>query len=106
MRHLSPVKTGMAAGAVLGLWHLIWVTLVAIGWARPVMDFILRLHFLQFSYALAPFALGTAAALVAITFGIGLLLGLAFALAWNWLHGMQPDATMRGAASVPARMEA
>jgi len=87
VRHISPTRTGLAVGVVIGLWHLIWVTLVAIGWARPFMDFVLRLHFIQLQYALAPFALGTAAALVALTFCVGAFFGIVFALVWNWLTG-------------------
>ena len=85
MRHLSPAKAGLAVGAVFGLWHLVWVGLVAGGWAKPVMDFVLRLHFLDIQYALAPFAVVTAAMLVAITFAIGFLIGCVFSLIWNWL---------------------
>ena len=90
MRHLNPTKAALSVGIVLGLWHLAWVTMVALGVAKPVLDYILRLHFLQFDYALAPFAISTAATLVAITFAIGALIGLVFALVWNWLSA-QPD---------------
>jgi len=45
----------------------------------------LRLHFIKIEYALTPFALGTAAMLVAIAFSIGFIIGLLFALVWNWL---------------------
>lgn len=85
MRHISPSGTGFAVGTVVGLWHLIWVTLIAIGWAKPVMDFILRLHFINLQYTLAPFAATTAAMLVLITFTTGALFGLVFAFIWNWL---------------------
>ena len=85
MRYIHPFKAGISVGAVIGLWHLIWVSLVAIGWAKPFMDFVLRLHFIQLPYELAPFAVGTAAALVALTFGIGFLFGFVFAVIWNWL---------------------
>ena len=91
MRHISPAKTGFSVGIVLGFWHLLWVTLVAFGWAKPVMDFILRLHFIQLQYELAPFVLGTAFMLVAFTFCIGLLLGILFALVWNWLASDRTD---------------
>ena len=87
MRHISPSKAGIAVGSVIALWHLIWVSLVAIGWAKPIMDFILRLHFIQLQYDLAPFAVGTAAALVAVTFCVGAFFGVVFALVWNWLAG-------------------
>jgi len=85
MRHISPARAAVSVGAVLGLWHLIWVTFVGVGWAQPVMDFILRLHFIRLQYALAPFAVGTAAELVVLTFTVGALAGLIFAVIWNWL---------------------
>jgi hypothetical protein len=85
MRHINPVKAGLSVGAVIGLYHLLWVSLVALGWAKPVLDFVLKLHFIQLQYDLAPFVIGTAALLVAITFGVGFLFGLVFACVWNWL---------------------
>lgn len=85
MRHINPAKAGLSVGIVLGLWHLTWVTLVALGWAKPLMDFILKLHFIQLQFNLAPFVAGTAALLVAITFGVGFLFGAVFAFVWNWL---------------------
>ena len=91
MRHINPVKAGLAVGAVLGLWHLMWGTLVAVGAARPLMDFVPRLHFIQLRYEMAPFVPGTAALLVAITFGVGVAFGLVFALVWNWLS-RRPEA--------------
>lgn len=91
MRQISPAKAGFALGAVVALWHLIWVSLVALGWAKPLMDFVLRLHFIQLQYELAPFDLGTAAALVALTFCVGALFGIVFALVWNRL-GARPEA--------------
>ena len=85
MRRIHAIKSGLSVGALVGLWHLGWVSLVASGWARPVLDFVLRLHFLKVEYDLAPFAPGAAAMLVAITFAIGFAFGLVFALIWNWL---------------------
>ena len=85
MRHIQPFRAGIAVGAVVGLGHFIWASLVALGWAKPAMDFVLGLHFIRLQYDLAPFAAGTAAALVALTFAIGFAFGLVFALVWNWL---------------------
>lgn len=85
MRQVSPAKTAVAVGTVIGLWHLAWVILVAVGWAKPVLDFILELHFLKISYALAPYSVTTAGTLVILTFAIGAALGLVFALVWNWM---------------------
>ena len=93
MRQLSPAKAAISVGAVFGLWHLTWVILVASGVAKPIMDFILRLHFVQFDYAIAPFVVSTAATLVAVTFLIGAALGLVFALVWNWLSAPRTQAS-------------
>jgi hypothetical protein len=97
MRHFNPSNAAISVGTVLGAWHLLWVALVATGIAKPVLDFVLRLHFLQFEYTLAPFILSTAAMLVGLTFIIGALVGLLFALVWNWL-GRRPEAAERGPA--------
>ena len=85
MRHISPTKTAVAVGTVIGLWHVIWVTLVGVGWAKPVMDFILRLHFIKLQYSLTPFAATTAGELVLLTFAVGAAFGFVFAVVWNWL---------------------
>ena len=91
MRRLSPLACGLSVGIVVGLWHLGWAALVASGYAQPLLDFVLRLHFLEFKYALAPFAASTAAMLVAVTFAVGFLFGSIFALVWNWLAAPQSD---------------
>lgn len=85
MRRINPVNTALAVGTVVGFWHMIWVTLVGLGWAKSVMDFILQLHFIHLQYSLAPFAISTAAGLVVMTFAIGALFGLIFSFIWNWL---------------------
>lgn len=87
MRHINTSRTALAVGTVVGLFHFFWAALVAAGWAKPLLDFILGLHFIQLDVQIAPFALGTAAALVALTFGVGALFGLVFALVWNRLAG-------------------
>lgn len=96
MRHINPARTGLAVGVVIGLWHALWVTLVAVGWAKPVMDFILRLHFINLTYELAPFALSTGMLLVSITFLLGAVFGVVFALVWNWLSRGSNTASIRG----------
>ena len=85
MRRLNPVKAALAVGIVIGLYHLVWIGLVATGLAKPFMDFVLRLHFIRLDYQMAPFEIATAAMLIALTFTIGALFGLVFALVWNWL---------------------
>lgn len=91
MQKLSLTKAGIAVGTFIGLWHLAWASLVAAGWAGPLLDFVLRLHFIHLQYELAPFAIGTAAALVALTSCVGALFGIVFAVIWNWLARTTPD---------------
>jgi hypothetical protein len=83
---ISPLRTGFALGGMLGLYHLVWSALVALGWAQPVIDFVLQIHMIALPLQVQPFNLGLAATLVAVTAAIGFVLGLAFAAFWNWLH--------------------
>jgi hypothetical protein len=83
---LNPLRTALAVGALLTLWHLAWSALVAAGWARPLLDFVLWLHFLKVPIELEPFDLGRAALLVVVTGAIGMAIGGVFALVWNRLH--------------------
>lgn len=91
MRYIQPGKAALAVGIVLGLYHLMWVTLVASGVAKPFMDFILRLHFIRLDFSIASFAASTAALLVGLTFAIGAAFGFLFALIWNWLTGARAE---------------
>lgn len=91
MRQIRPVKAALAVGIVIGLYHLTWVGLVAAGLAKPFMDFVLKLHFIQLDYVMAPFDPATGAMLVALTFAIGALFGFVFAVVWNWLAGKATD---------------
>lgn len=93
MRRINPAKAALAVGIVIGLYHLAWVSLVAGALAKPFMDFVLKLHFIQIDYEIAPFDAATGAMLVALTFTIGALFGLVFAVVWNWLAGSQSSKT-------------
>lgn len=86
MRAINPVKAGVALGLVMGLFHLAWAVLVAIGWAQPIIDFVLKLHFIQPFVQIQPFDPATAASLVGLTAAVGFVIGAALALAWNQLH--------------------
>ena len=83
---IQPNKAGLALGALMGIWHLGWALLVAIGWAQPLINFIFWLHFIKPIYVIEPFNAGTAALLVAITALSGYVTGFIFALLWNRFH--------------------
>lgn len=76
-------KVGLAFGGVLGLWHLVWSILVAVGWAQPLFDWILHLHMMQLPVKVLPFVLSTAVTLVVVTSLIGYVVGYVFATVWN-----------------------
>jgi hypothetical protein len=83
---INPVKAGWVLGTALGLWHLTWSALVALGWAQAVIDFVFWMHFLKPIYVLQPFDPAIAFVLVLATSTLGFFIGAVFALLWNWLH--------------------
>lgn len=80
---LKSHSVGLALGGLFAIWHALWSTMVALGLAKPMVDFIFAIHFLGNPYVLKPFSLVTAGILVAVTFGLGYALGYVFALLWN-----------------------
>jgi hypothetical protein len=85
-KHLSVCKTGLVLATVAGGFHLGWSILVAPGWAQMVIDFVFWMHFIKPIYVIEPFEVARAGMLVAMTAGMGFLIGSAFALVWNALH--------------------
>jgi hypothetical protein len=83
---VNPWRTGLVFGVLIGLFHAAWAILVAVGAAQPLADFILRIHFIDLPFKIAPFDLATAATLVVVTAAIGWIGGVALALLWNRLH--------------------
>lgn len=90
MRTLDPLRAGLAFGALLGLWHMAWAALVASGLGQPLLDFILRLHFIAVRIEVQPFDIATAALLVGVTAVLGFGGGLVVAWVWNLAHRGPP----------------
>ncbi|MEK6850410.1 MAG: hypothetical protein AABX85_02455 [Nanoarchaeota archaeon] len=83
MGKLDRNKAGLALGLLFGLLHLGWAVLIALGWAGPLMDWILGLHFIKLSYALTAFNAGTALVLITVRFVVGYIGGWILACIWN-----------------------
>ncbi len=83
MSTVSVPRTGLVLGVLTGGFHAVWASLVAVGWGQPLLDFIFRLHFIDPPYRVVAFDLPTATTLVGLTFGLGVVGGVALAIAWN-----------------------
>lgn len=83
MSTVSVPRTGLALGVLTGGFHAVWAGLVAAGLGQPLLDFIFRLHFIDPPYHVTAFDLPTAATLVGLTFALGVVGGVALAVAWN-----------------------
>jgi hypothetical protein len=81
-QHLNPNQLGLAFGGFLGLWHLAWSVLVALGLAQPFIDLVFRLHMIQPPYTVMPFSLAMTVGLIVLTFVLGYVMG--YALGWIW----------------------
>jgi hypothetical protein len=84
--YLSPQKSGLVFGALLGGWHLIWAIIVAAGWSQSLIDFIFWMHFLNPVLVVEPFSIGRAIVLVLVTAAIGYFIGFAGSVLWNRFH--------------------
>ena len=89
-QRLAPHRAAVALGGLCGLWHLAWSALVLLGLAKPVLDLVLALHFLEVTYTVAPFSAPKALGLVVMTSALGYLLGYVLVWVWNRLGAARP----------------
>jgi hypothetical protein len=83
MKHLCKNSLGLVVGTIFGVIHLLWAVAVAAKIAKPMMDWVLSMHFVNFPYVIAEFELAKAAMLVVMTFVVGYVVGWLFAAVWN-----------------------
>lgn len=84
---MNLLKTSITGGLSLASFHVIWILLVAVGWAQALMDFIFKLHMLNSPFQVQPFELSLAIGLIAMTFTIGFICGVIFYFIKNSLSG-------------------
>ncbi len=83
MQTLRKNTVGLVVGKIMALAHLGWLILIALGWAKPMMDMVLKLHRISLSYSLLPFSFKSGIGLLVYTFVAGYVLGWVFAAIWN-----------------------
>ena len=83
MKCASSLRIGLMFSILFGLIHLVWATLIATQMAKPMMDWILALHFLQIPYTVLPFNYMTAGTLLGFTMIVGFVFGTIFGWLWN-----------------------
>jgi hypothetical protein len=79
-------KVALVFGSFLGLFHVVWGILVAMGLAQGLLDFIYNLHSLNNPLTVMPFDFMRTLGLVIVTFLVGYVFGYVFATLWNKLH--------------------
>ena len=88
MKTLNPQHIGLILGTFFAVVHLIWVTMVALGFAQWYLDFVISNHFVNNPFTIQAFDPVKALFLVAMTFIVGFVFGYIFAFIWNRVHDM------------------
>lgn len=76
-------NVGLAIGGLLGLFHLTWSLLIAIGLAQPLLDLIFQLHMIRPVFVVEPFSLMLAVGLIIVTSLVGYVFGYVAGWMWN-----------------------
>lgn len=80
---LSKTRSGLMFGALLSGFHLCWLILVAAGVAKKLLDWVLSLHFMSYTYSMLPFNYLDALTLLVLTFVVGYVFGYIVAAILN-----------------------
>lgn len=84
--YISPSKTALTFGLLIGGFHVVWSVLVALGLAQALIDFIFWAHMLTVPVVVKAFDATAAVTLIIVTAIIGSVFGYCMAVIWNWLH--------------------
>lgn len=80
-------RVGLFFGTIYGLCHLLWVLLLTLGLAQPMMDWLISMHFLNVTYTLNEVMAGKAILGIVMALVWGYIDGFILAALWNWIVG-------------------
>lgn len=83
---LDPHKAGLSVGLFVGVVHTVWAILVALGWAKTLMNWSMNWHMVESSWSVKAFDLTSALTLIIVGVLVGYVLGFAFSTIWNKVH--------------------
>ena len=78
-----PKKVALVFAAMLGGVHFLWSVLIALGWAQPLLNFVMWAHMMKINVVVQPFDSTAALTLIVITSAIGYVVGYIGAIVWN-----------------------
>jgi ABC-type thiamin/hydroxymethylpyrimidine transport system permease subunit len=81
---LSKSRLGLMFGALLAACHLLWLVMVLTGVAKTVLDWVLEMHLMGFTYSVLDFNYLSALFLLVMTFVAGYISGFVLAAVLNW----------------------
>src|SRR3989344_968371 len=79
-------KVGLTVGAFIGVMHLAWSLIIALGWAQGYLDFVMKIHSLNNPYTVGAFNLSQDIMLIVLVSIVGYVIGSVFATIFNKLH--------------------
>lgn len=87
---LNSTSNGVVLGLFTGSIHLLWVLLVVLGLAQPLLDFIYSMHFLSNPFTVQAFSFWYALVLIVLSTVVGYLVGWVLSVLWNNFHKNSP----------------
>jgi hypothetical protein len=79
-------KLGLTVGIFFGAAHLLWAICILIGIAKPLLDWVLSMHFVSFIWGVTAFSVLNALILVVVTFVCGFILGWLLGWIYSWFE--------------------
>ena len=84
------LRVGFLWGFVFATIHAGWALIVAQNYGQPLIDFLLKIHFLSNPFVVQVFDMTLAYALVGISGVLGLIAGTAFSMLWDLIGDSEP----------------